>query len=69
MRSDLPCGGTLGAISSAQLSVKSVDIGVAQLAMHSAAETVAVADCESLERGLVAFYKTPLSFGEEIKIG
>ena len=34
-----------------------------------AAETVAVADCESLERGLTAFYKTPLSFGEEIKIG
>lgn len=69
MRSDLPCGGTLGAISSAQLSIKSVDIGVAQLAMHSAAETVAVADCESLERGLAAFYQIPLSFGEEIKIG
>ena len=69
MRSDLPCGGTLGAISSAQLSVRSADIGIAQLAMHSAAETVAVADCERLERGLAAFYKTPLSFGEEIKIG
>ena len=41
MRSDLPCGGTLGAISSSQLSVRSVDIGLPQLAMHSYAETFA----------------------------
>ena len=44
MRSDLPCGGTLGAISSSQLSVRSADVGIAQLAMHSSTETFAVCD-------------------------
>ncbi len=44
MRSDLACGGTLGAISSAQVSVKCVDAGLAQLAMHSATEIIAAAD-------------------------
>ena len=44
MRSDLPCGGTLGAISSSQLSIRSVDIGLPQLAMHSTMETFAIGD-------------------------
>jgi len=56
MRSDLPCGGTLGAISSSQLSIRSVDIGIAQLAMHSACETFALCDYESMTKGLIAFY-------------
>ncbi len=55
MRSDLPCGGTLGAISSSQLSINSVDIGIAQLAMHSAAETFALKDYFAIEKGLTAF--------------
>lgn len=55
MRSDLPCGGTLGAISSSQLSISSVDIGIAQLAMHSAAETFALKDYLAIEKGLTAF--------------
>lgn len=38
-RSDMPGGSTLGNISTAHVSVPSVDIGFAQLAMHSAVET------------------------------
>lgn len=60
MRADLPCGGTLGAISSSQLSVRSVDIGIAQLAMHSACETFALCDYESMIKGLTAFYNCDL---------
>ena len=61
MRSDLPCGGTLGAISSSQLSVRSVDIGIAQLAMHSYAETFAASDYDGLVKGLTAFLSAALS--------
>lgn len=55
MRSDLPCGGTLGAISSSQLSVRSADIGLPQLAMHSAVETMCVLDYDAIKRGIEAF--------------
>ncbi|MBQ7642782.1 MAG: M18 family aminopeptidase [Clostridia bacterium] len=57
-RSDIMGGGTLGAISSRQLSIKSVDIGLAQLAMHSALETFAYSDYEQAVKGLTAFYSS-----------
>lgn len=56
MRSDMPCGGTLGAISSRQVSIRSVDIGLAQLAMHSAVETMALADYETAVNGLTSLF-------------
>lgn len=56
MRSDLRCGGTLGAISSSQLSIKSVDIGLAQWAMHSAVESAGANDFNHLVKGLTAFF-------------
>lgn len=56
MRSDLRCGGTLGAISSSQLSINSVDIGLAQWAMHSAVESASASDFDQLVNGLTAFY-------------
>lgn len=43
-RSDLVGGSTLGNISTAHVSVSSVDIGLPQLAMHSAMETAGVKD-------------------------
>ena len=61
MRSDLPCGGTLGAISSSQLSVRSVDIGMAQLAMHSTSETFAVSDYDAMVCGIKAFFSADIS--------
>ena len=64
MRSDLPCGGTLGAISSSQVSITSVDIGIAQLAMHSSVETFAVKDYETMVKGLTAFYSSSLKVND-----
>lgn len=56
MRADLPCGGTLGALSARQLSIRSVDIGLPQLAMHSAVETMAKADYLAIKALIAAFY-------------
>ena len=65
-RSDLRGGGTLGAISSSQLSVKSVDIGLAQLAMHSTTEVAGVADLEYLVKAMKSFYSSTISFDGSI---
>ncbi|HEX7097484.1 MAG TPA: M18 family aminopeptidase [Acidimicrobiales bacterium] len=43
-RSDLACGSTIGPLTAAQLAVPTVDVGVAQLAMHSARETAGALD-------------------------
>jgi len=55
-RSDLPGGSTLGNISTAHVSVASVDIGLPQLAMHSAVETAGVKDTEYAIQALGVFY-------------
>lgn len=56
-RSDIAGGSTLGNISTAQVSVNTVDIGLAQLAMHSAFETAGAADVGYLIRALRTFYE------------
>ena len=55
-RSDLPGGSTLGSIANMQVSLNTVDIGLAQLAMHSAYETASTADLDSLIGAMTAFY-------------
>ena len=55
-RADMPGGSTLGNISTAHVSVDSVDIGLAQLAMHSAYETAGTRDTEYLIRAAAAFF-------------
>ena len=47
-RSDITGGSTLGNISTAHVSIPSADVGLAQLAMHSAFETAGVKDTEAL---------------------
>jgi len=59
-RADLPGGSTLGRISLAHVSVPTVDIGLAQLAMHSCYETAAVSDAIDLENAMAAYYGATL---------
>ena len=56
-RSDGTSGSTLGSIASSFLPVKTVDVGVPLLAMHSSRELMGTADQESLVRALEAFYQ------------
>lgn len=55
-RSDIAGGSTLGNISTAHVSLSSVDIGLPQLAMHSAMETAGVQDTEDAVRLFEVFY-------------
>lgn len=57
-RADLRGGATLGHFSLHQVSVPSVDIGMAQLAMHSAYETCGAADVLYLEEAMTAYYQS-----------
>lgn len=54
------CGSTLGLATSQTLGMKTCDIGLAQLAMHSACETVAVCDVDSMQNVLTTFFDAPL---------
>ncbi len=60
-RSDMPGGSTLGSISTTQVPLMSVDIGMAQLAMHSSYETAGAADIDHLIRAAQAFYCVDLA--------
>lgn len=60
-RSDIHGGSTLGNISTSQLSLNTVDIGLAQLAMHSAYETTGAMDTLYLERAAAEFFSTSIA--------
>ena len=55
-RSDVLGGSTLGNIANTHASMNTVDIGLAQLAMHSSYETAGCKDVEYMVRALTAFY-------------
>ena len=56
-RSDVPGGSTLGNISISHCSIPSADIGLPQLAMHSAYETAGAKDVEYLVKFAKAVYE------------
>ena len=59
-RPDLPGGSTLGSISNTKVSVPTVDIGIPQLAMHSATETAAAEDIGAMYLALCEMYSVCL---------
>lgn len=67
-RSDLPGGSTLGNIASTQIAMLSVDIGLAQLAMHSSYETAGTADTLYMIRAVQEFYTTDLRVDSDRQI-
>ncbi|MBQ9662621.1 MAG: M18 family aminopeptidase [Oscillospiraceae bacterium] len=63
--SDIPGGSTLGNISSQQVAVKTADVGIAQLAMHSPYETCGAADTAELVKLAKMLYSSSLSEKED----
>ena len=59
-RSDMRSGSTLGVAALTRMGVAGADIGLAQLAMHSACECFAKEDYAELVNGLTAFYSSDL---------
>lgn len=63
VRSDMGCGSTIGPITATRLGIRTVDIGVPQLGMHSIRELAGVADQTWLFRSLEGFFDfTPWPF-------
>ncbi|ORA84530.1 M18 family aminopeptidase [Mycobacterium malmoense] len=54
-RADLPCGSTIGPLASARTGIPTVDVGAAQLAMHSARELMGAHDVAAYSAALQAF--------------
>lgn len=61
-RSDIPGGSTLGSISNTRVSLNTVDIGAAQLAMHSCFETGGTHDTTHLISAMREFFGTVLEY-------
>ncbi len=59
-RSDMPSGSTLGSLSQRHISIPTADIGIAQLAMHSACECFAKTDYLQMITALSAFYSATI---------
>jgi aspartyl aminopeptidase len=55
-RCDLPCGSTIGPITSARLGIRSIDVGNPMWAMHSIRESAGVFDHEYMIRVMKRFF-------------
>jgi len=64
-RADMGSGSTLGKIAIAHVSVPMVDVGIAQLAMHSCYETAGVKDVQYLLDAMTAYYSLALQIPSE----
>jgi aspartyl aminopeptidase len=54
-RADLPCGSTIGPLTSARTGIPTVDVGAAQLAMHAARELMGAHDVAAYSAAMQAF--------------
>ena len=64
-RPDIAGGGTLGLIADTKTPVFTVDIGIAQLAMHSCFETMGSRDLDNFILGVKAAYEAKADFSSE----
>ena len=63
-RSDIAGGSTLGNISTSHVSIPSVDIGLAQWAMHSPMESAGALDSEYMKKALEVFYSADFALSD-----
>ena len=60
-RPDIPGGSTLGNISNSQVSLNTIDIGLAQLAMHSSYETAGARDTQAMIDCCRTFFESAIA--------
>ena len=58
VRQDSPCGTTIGPIISSKIGIKSVDVGIAQFAMHSIREQLGIVDLYYYKTIFEEFFKS-----------
>lgn len=61
VRNDMPCGSTIGPMLSSNMGMRTIDVGNAQLSMHSIRETTG---CYDVEHGVNLFDSFFESYGE-----
>ena len=59
-RNDMTCGGTLSGLCTRHVSTTSIDVGIPQLAMHSASEVVGSDDTFSIYKVFKKFYSVSI---------
>ena len=59
-RNDMTCGGTLSGLCTRHVSTTSIDVGIPELAMHSASEVVGSDDTFDIYRLFKEFYSTSI---------
>ena len=68
-RADMPGGSTLGSIANTKVSISTVDVGLPQLAMHSAVETAGAYDLADMIAVLTRLYSSNIDAkGDKIVI-
>ncbi len=55
-RNSIPCGSTIGPVAATQLGIPTVDVGVAQLSMHSARELCGASDPAMLAKVVARYF-------------
>jgi aspartyl aminopeptidase len=60
-RADMQSGSTLGSIATTRVGISSVDLGIPQLAMHSASESMCASDLKSALDLIGALYSVSIT--------
>ena len=57
VKADAPCGSTIGPITATRIGIRTVDVGIPILSMHSARELAGTSDLLDLARVAEAFFR------------